>query len=653
MAQQRDILWYPDTETISRSRIHNYQIWLETEYNIKIKDYEQLWQWSVDDIERFWESIIRYFNVQFHTTYERILTPGQFPDVEWCKGGTLNYAEHIWNAIAPLKTVIHFKNEDKNIDSISSQKFKMEVVKVQTFLKNAGVKKGDIVAGYLPNIPEAVYACVAAIGLGAIWTCCSPDFGVKGVLDRFEQLQPTVLIAANGYRYSGKLHDKTEVVTSVKEKISSVKQVLWIENIPVENKVDDISFIPYNELVVSEHDHWECVPVEFSHPVWILFSSGTTGLPKPIIHSHGGNLLEHLKYLAFHNDVHKGENFFWYTTTGWMMWNFQLGALLHGASICLYDGSPSYPNLNVLWDFAASLPIHHFGTSAPFLIGCMKVGIEPWMKYDLQHLRSIGSTGSPLPPEAFDWVYKNIHKKVWLCSMSGGTDVCTAFVGGVITKPVVEGEIQGRGLGCSLFAYNENNVPVIGELGDMVITKAMPSMPVGFWNDHNKENYKASYFEHIPGVWRHGDWVEITQGGGVIIYGRSDATLNRQGIRIGTAEIYNVLDEIPEIQDSLIVNLELEGGKHFMPLFIKLKSGATFSLSLTQTINQTLRTKCTPRHVPDKIYEVSDIPYTISGKKMEAPVKNILLKRNLNSINTGAMRNPESLDYFYAFKIPD
>ena len=363
--------------------------------------------------------------------------------------------------------------------------------------------------------------------------------------------------------------------------------------------------------------------------------------------------MEHLKYLAFHNDVHAGEIFFWYSTTGWMMWNFLHGSMLLGATIVLYDGSPAFPDLQRLWKLAEETKIHHFGTSAPFLVTCMNEKMHPGQLFNLKGIRSIGSTGSPLPHEAFDWVYDAIHDRIWLCSMSGGSDVCTAFVGGVIEKPVRRGEIQSRALGCSLYAFDENKLPVTGSLGEMVITKPMPSMPVFFWNDPGKARYTASYFEDIPGVWRHGDWVKITEEGGIIIYGRSDATLNRQGIRIGTAEIYRAINEIPDLVDSLIVNLELEGGRHYMPLFVKMRSGVQIDDASKKKIVQSLRTKCSPRHVPDEIIQVDDIPYTISGKKMEAPVKKILMGMKTDkSLNKDAMRNPEALKFFEEFKIP-
>jgi acetoacetyl-CoA synthetase len=380
----------------------------------------------------------------------------------------------------------------------------------------------------------------------------------------------------------------------------------------------------------------------FGHPIWVLYSSGTTGHPKAITHSHGGVLMEHLKYLILHNDVKKGERFFWYSTTGWMMWNFVQASMLAGASMVLYDGSPAYPNLKAMWSYTEAASINHFGTSAPFLVACMKREMEPAKNFNLESLRSIGSTGSPLPPDAFDWVYEKVKEDIWLCSMSGGTDVCTAFVGGVPLKPVYEGEIQCRALGCDLHAFNDEGQAVKNEVGEMVICKPMPSMPIFFWNDPDMERYKSSYFDMFNGIWRHGDWVSVNDRGGLVIFGRSDATLNRQGVRIGTSEIYRAMNKIKEIKDSLIVNLELEGGKHYMPLFVMLNEDVQLDEALKSKIKKTLRQTYSPRHVPDEIMEVKDIPYTISGKKMEAPVKKILLGRPLEkSINLDSMRNPE------------
>ncbi len=643
MPESADILWSPSDDFIQQSGLKNYEKWLEDEFGLTFKDYEEFWRWSNNHFEDFWESLWKYFDVISHSGYESVIDTYEMPGARWFNGATLNYAEHIFRQKSNERPALIFVNEDDEIQELTWYGLERYVTAAQGFLKSKGIKKGDRVAGYLPNTTETIVCFLAVNSLGAVWSCCSPDFGINTVIDRFSQIEPKLFFTCDGYQYGGKRIDRLNEVQQIADSISSIETVVLIPTLNDDSVLENS--IHWSEIISTKSDQLTFEAVEFNHPIWVLYSSGTTGKPKAITHSHGGVLLEHLKYMHFHNDVKPGDHFFWFTTTGWMMWNFLQASMLVGAVPVLFDGSPGSPDLNALWKLTEELPIHHFGTSAPFLIACMKKELTPGADFDLSELRSIGSTGAPLPPEAFDWVYEYVKEDLWLCSMSGGTDVCTAFVGGIPSKPVRRGNIQGRALGCDLRSLDEDGNEVVGSLGEMVISNPMPSMPIYFWGDDNNERYSASYFEKFAGKWCHGDWIQIEEDGSLRIFGRSDATLNRKGIRIGTAEIYSVLDRIPGLSDSLIVNLEKIDGSDIMPLFVVIEDVEFESIS--ETIKQKLKEECSPRHVPDTIIQVDEIPYTLSGKKMEVPVKKALMGLDVSKhMNPDASRNPQAMDVF-------
>jgi acetoacetyl-CoA synthetase len=640
------LLWQPSIEMIGDANLTGYMDWLRDEKQLTFQDYTTLWEWSVHHSEDFWKTIWEYFDIEADGDVTSIISSEPMPRTRWFEGTRLNYAEHIFRKATDTTHAIIYGAENKPVQRITWNELKQQTGSLQQILRDHNIQEGDTVAGYLPCIPEATISLLATTSLGAIWSSCSPDFGTQAVIDRFAQIKPKVLIAVDQYQYNGKSFDKKEVIDALVGAIPTLKLVIIIAD-QFRSQTNDVSYILWNDAMSTRIEVLEFTRVPFAHPLWILFSSGTTGLPKAITHSHGGILIEHLKYGAFHNDFKPGERCFWYTTTGWMMWNYIHASLLAGSTMVLYDGSPAYPNLDVLWKFCAEVGINHFGTSAGFILANMKANVLPGENYDLSSLRSIGSTGSTLPEEGFDWVYKNVKKDIWLASMSGGTDVCSAFVGGNPLWPVYSGEIQCRTLGCSLESWDEDGKSLQGEEGEMVITKPMPSMPVFFWDDAAFKRYEESYFEMYPGIWRHGDWVKITERLGVIIYGRSDATLNRGGVRIGTSEIYRAVDQVKEVKDSLVVCIEKGNGDFWMPLFVVMRENSALDDAIKKNITKAIREAYTPRHVPDEIIAIPDIPYTISGKKTETPVKKILTGKDPGKVvNAGSLRNPDSLQFF-------
>lgn len=650
LIEEGTLLWEPPEQDIRNSRMYRFLSHANKKYGLVLDNYEQLWQWSVDHPEEFWELIWKYYDVRAYSSYSSIMSGHEMPGARWFEGATLNFAEHILRMKQSDHPAIIFQSEQQPYTEISWEELKKQVGALQAALRRAGISKGDRVAAYIPNIPEAIIAFLAVSSLGAVWSSCSPDFGAESVVDRFSQINPRLLITVDGYRYGGKKHNRMERVSYLQQQLPGLETTVLL---PWLNSSPEISRLHHPEKTVLWDDFtdssgdvvFESVP--FDHPLWVLYSSGTTGLPKPITHGHGGMLLEHLKYLDLHCNITPGDRFFWFTTTGWMMWNVVVAAMLRGATAVLYDGSPGYPDLNVLWEFAEKSKMNCFGTSASYLINCAKQELEPGKGFNLDHLNMVGSTGSPLPPEGFKWVYDHVKPNLILNSTSGGTDICSSFASGNPVLPVYAGELQCRTLGANVQAYNEDGQPVIDEVGEMVVTTPMPCMPVYFWGDEDGSRYRESYFSMYPGVWRHGDWIKITSRGSCVIYGRSDATLNRMGVRIGTSEIYRAVDVDPAIADSLVVSLEKENGEWYMPLYVITAEGKPLTEKMKTGIRNRIKERISPRFLPDEIIEVTALPYTLSGKKMEKPVKRILEGAPAGEVaNPDATKNPDALRQF-------
>ncbi|MGN6870897.1 MAG: acetoacetate--CoA ligase [Solirubrobacteraceae bacterium] len=631
------VLWTPSEERIERATLTRYMRWLEEKRGLEFEGYHDLWRWSVFDIEAFWRSIVDFCGVRFAEGGDKVLGSEAMPGASWFPGARLSYAEHVFAGKDPDSLAIQHASESRELERLTWGELRAQTAAIASGLRELGVVAGDRVAAYMPNIPETVAALLACASIGATWSSAAPEFGARSVIDRFAQIEPKVLLAIDGYRYGGKEYDRSELVSRIASEIRSLERVV---------RLGYLDGSGWEDGFLGSSDTLEFASLPFDHPLWVLYSSGTTGLPKPIVHGQGGILLEQLKKAHLHLDAQPGDRMFWFTTTGWMMWNFIVGMLLSDASIVLFDGNPGYPNMGTLWDLAADSGMTCFGTSAAFVSACMKDGIRPAAGRDLSALKAVGSTGSPLSPESFQWIYDQLPADTWLFSTSGGTDLCTSFVGGVPTLPVYLGELQARSLGAAIESWDPDGKPLIGEVGELVITRPMPSMPVYFWGDEDGSRYLDSYFSMYPGIWRHGDWIEITPRETAIIYGRSDSTINRGGIRMGTSEIYRAVLAVDEVVDALVVDVPREGND-WMPLFVVLREGASLDDSLVSEIRRRVREDCSPRHVPDEIRQIAEVPRTLSGKVLEVPVKRILMGTPADqAASRESLANPDALDYF-------
>jgi acetoacetyl-CoA synthetase len=688
-ADRQRPLWAPSPERSQSVEMARFMAWAGERRTLKgtppdggqaggraFADYDELWRWSVDELEDFWASIWEFCGVRASKPYERVLGSHEMPGTRWFDGAELNYAENLLAGHRPEEVAVLHCSELRELDEITWGELSARVAAAAGGLRSLGVARGDRVVAYMPNIPETLIAFLAVASIGAIWSSAAPEFGARSVIDRFSQIEPKVLLTVDGYRHGGKDFDRSSVVQSVLAELPTVEHVVLLAYLspgaddtararalggggggaPGATPAGARGGLTWDELLELDPPapgaelRFEQVP--FDHPLWVLYSSGTTGLPKAIVQGHGGILLEQLKK-RMHLDLRGGDRMFWFTTTGWMMWNFLVGCLLSDAAIVLYDGSPAHPDLDVLWDLAERARLTCMGVSAGLLASCEKAGVEPGRDHDLSALRAIGSTGSPLAPESFRWVYEHVKSDVWLFSTSGGTDVCTAFVAGCPLLPVYEGELQCRALGCAVAAWDEHGRPVVDEVGELVITEPMPSMPLFLWGDDDGARLRESYFSMYPGVWRHGDWIRITPRGGAVIYGRSDSTINRQGVRMGTSEIYRAAGAVPEVLEALVVDVPRPGAdgeaqsELWMAMFVVLREGVVLDEELAAQIKRRIREDCSPRHVPNEIRQIQEVPRTLSGKVLEVPVKRILMGTPPEqAASVESLANPRSLDYF-------
>ncbi|TFL10009.1 acetoacetate--CoA ligase [Pusillimonas caeni] len=647
--EQGEVLWAPTARQVEETRLAQFIDYVAQRHGKRFDDYQTLWQWSVDELETFWSTVLQFFQVQADGDPGVVLADARMPGAKWFPGLQLNYAEHVFRNADASRPALLARSEDCEPRFVSWQELRDTTGALAATLRESGVGPGDRVVSYMPNRPETVMAFLACASIGAIWSSCSPEMGVSVVVDRFRQIEPKVMFAVDSYRYNGKVHERGTTVSELLEQLPSVERVIHVAGPACIGQPAWRGCTSWQQATARSAP-LAFTRLPFDHPLWIVYSSGTTGIPKAMVHGHGGIVLTHLKTMQLQHDVRAGDRFMFLGSTGWIVWNLMVGGLLSGATVVLYDGNPSYPDTRSLWRFIDEHAVTHFGCGAAFLVQCKKDGLQPGRQGRFDALRAINSTGSPLPLDAYEWVYNEVKKDLWLASISGGTDIASGFVACAPCLPVTAGEIQCRELGVAAYAFDDGGRPVIDEVGELVITRPMPSMPLYFWSDPGNARYIENYFETFPGCWRHGDWIRFSPQGTAVIYGRSDTTINRYGIRMGTAEIYRVVEELPEIRDSMVVDLEYLGRPSYMPLFVVLAQGMELDEALAARIKEQIRSKASARHVPNEVHQVPQIPRTLSGKKMELPVRKLLLGASVDKVaSPDAMANPESMAWYVDF----